>query len=225
MSLLTFATRHVAGRVLPDHCYRQRITDPARMPSEGRRTGPVRVHLTFDDGPHPDLTPRVLDTLAASHARASFFVTGAAAEHCPHLVCRMLEEGHTVGSHTWGHERASLLPPREFLQDALRGRAAVEAVTGRSCPLFRPPFGELTPISLFLLLRHGFQVVRWSVEPKDTNFAAADEFDGWFHSQPLSSGDVILLHDTCPLTVDRLPDLLSCWRYAAEFAAVGQAGV
>jgi len=107
----------------------------------GDASGPPRVALTFDDGPHPEATPRVLDALARAGVRATFFVVGAHVERWPALVRRIHDEGHVVGNHSFEHRVSGSWQRRPYWRDSLARTADVVAgVIGRRPLWFRPPF-------------------------------------------------------------------------------------
>src|SRR5262245_35411618 len=116
------------------------------------------IALTFDDGPHPEWTPRLLDLLARYDAKATFFVLGAMAERHPHIVERMRLEGHAVGNHSWNHPSLPSIPLRQRWEQFAHCRAALG---GRDGQLARPPFGDLDWTTRFLLLFMGYRIVCW----------------------------------------------------------------
>ena len=175
------------------------------------------VALTFDDGPHPELTPRLLDLLAAHGAHATFFVIGREAERQPALVRRIAAEGHAVGHHSWSHSEPASTPARVLLAESRRTRELLEDLLGRPAPLFRPPHGKVTTAKLLGAWRQRNTVVLWNRDPKDFEMRNARELEAWFAKQPLKAGDVVLLHDTHPHALGALATLLpgSPLRYVA----------
>ena len=104
------------------------------------------VALTFDDGPDPEQTPRVLDTLRAHGVRATFFLIGSKAELHPEIVRRMAAEGHAIGIHTWSHTPGfPMLRSGAMAADILRCRESLREITGVETDLFRPPSGVTNP--------------------------------------------------------------------------------
>jgi peptidoglycan/xylan/chitin deacetylase (PgdA/CDA1 family) len=173
--------------------------------------GPARsraVCLTFDDGPHPDLTPPLLDLLARLGVRATFFVIGQEVEKHPELVRRMAAEGHAVGNHSYSHPAREALTARAAAAEVAGGADAVARVLGRPPSLYRPPRGKVTAGDLWRLWRAGTTTVLWSTDPKDYAKAAAAEVRAWFRERPPAAGDLILLHDVCPHALEILPDLV-----------------
>lgn len=107
----------------------------------GEASGRPRVALTFDDGPHPESTPRVLDLLARHGVRATFFVIGQNAERWPGVVRRIVEEGHTVGNHSWSHAAWAGFRMTAYWEEEIRRTSrALEEVAGTATAWFRPPF-------------------------------------------------------------------------------------
>lgn len=147
-----------------------------------------RVHLTFDDGPHPGITPWVLDLLAEHGAKATFFCLGKQAVAHPRLLERIEREGHALGHHTWDHPDGWRTGTKAYVENVLCGH---EAIGGR---LFRPPYGRIGPVQA-LLLRHRFRIVLWDVLAGDFR-PGADGGEVAAHvlgrSRP---GSIVVLHD------------------------------
>lgn len=165
------------------------------------------VALTFDDGPDPQQTPRILDLLAAHGARATFFVIGEHARRCPELVERMLAEGHAVGNHTYSHVSCHRLSAQALHLELKATDAVLEALgAGSQGGLFRPPFGEIRTMQVVHLLREGRRVVLWSRDSRDYRAAPAAAIAEL--GDTLAPRDVVLLHDRFPATLEALPRLL-----------------
>lgn len=134
------------------------------------------VYLTFDDGPHPPETERVLDVLRERGARATFFLIGSKVSGNEAVLRRMLEEGHALGLHTYSH--AGTFPLMSFdkmLADVNEGKRAVESVAGKKVSLFRPPFGVTNPTISKVIRTLGLQTVGWDVRSFDTMFCKSSE--------------------------------------------------
>jgi peptidoglycan-N-acetylglucosamine deacetylase len=159
------------------------------------------VLLTFDDGPHPDFTPVVLDLLKAYKARAVFFVVGARIKRAPHLLKRILEEGHALGNHSYSHplERQHWLGA--YLRDLRKCQNAIEQFTNRKPKLFRPPLGAFSPTSVIAPRLLGLSTVLWSVKAGDWGLKNSDEARAL--AERLTEGlvakptrnDIVLMHD------------------------------
>jgi peptidoglycan/xylan/chitin deacetylase (PgdA/CDA1 family) len=166
------------------------------------------VCLTFDDGPHPEHTPRVLDVLKQARVPATFFLIGERAERHPDLVRRIAAEGHVLGHHTFTHGDPSRTSARQVREEVRRTGEVLVSLTGREPTLFRPPLGKVTAAKLFGLWRDGQTVVLWSVDPKDSARRSEEEVRDWFDRHPLQGGDIVLLHDDRPHAAAILPGLI-----------------
>ena len=125
-------------------------------------TGDDEAYLTFDDGPHPETTPRILDLLAENHAKATFFCVGRQVEKYPALYERILREGHAVGNHTYSHLDGWRTPDKKYFEDIERADQLIDS------PLFRPPYGRVRP-SQIKVLREKYTIVMWDIMPGDYN--------------------------------------------------------
>lgn len=159
------------------------------------------VYLTFDDGPHPPETERVLDVLRERGARATFFLIGSKVSGNEAVLHRMLEEGHVLGLHTYSHACTfPLLSFDKMLADVNEGKRTVESVAGRKISLFRPPFGVTNPTIAKVIRTLGLQTVGWDVRSFDTVYCKPSDHD-WYVSvverimKQVRPGSVILLHD------------------------------
>lgn len=155
-------------------------------------TGPVdggNVYLTFDDGPHPEWTPRVLDRLAERGHKATFFCVGANVERFPQVFDRICNEGHSWGNHTMHHESGWTAGHFQYL----RSFVACERMTGSG--LFRPPYGRMTRSQAKAIAARS-QVVMWDVLTGDfdTRRSAADCLDAT--RRHLRPGAIAVLHDS-----------------------------
>lgn len=176
------------------------------------------VYLTFDDGPHPPETERVLDVLRERGARATFFLIGSKVSGNEAVLRRMLAEVHTLGLHTNSHAGTfPLLSFDKMLADVNEGKRAVESVAGKTISLFRPPFGVTNPTIAKVVRTLRLQTVGWDVRSFDTMFCKSSEHSckqsghDWYVPvverimKQVRPGSVILLHDR----LDGASDLLA----------------
>lgn len=166
------------------------------------------VYLTFDDGPHPPETERVLDVLREHGASATFFLIGSKVSGNEAVLRRMLEEGHALGLHSYSHAGTfPLLSFDKMLADVNEGKRAVESVAGKKISLFRPPFGVTNPTISKVVRTLGLHTVGWDVRSFDTMFCKSSEHSckqsgyDWYLPvverimKQVRPGSVILLHD------------------------------
>lgn len=149
------------------------------------------VYLTFDDGPHAEYTPQVLDILARHDAKATFFVVGRLARAYPDIIERIAAEGHTLANHTWNHEDLATLTRPAF--DETVGRT--EAILGDlATPCLRPPYGSVGASTREWAAAHGLSLMTWNGSPEDWRRPPATEIADYL-VQWAPTGAVILLHD------------------------------
>lgn len=157
--------------------------------------GRACVALTFDDGPDPEVTPRVLDALARHNAHTTFFVIGRALAEQPELARRIAAEGHTLGNHSWRHGRLqNFYRRKDFELEITRGEEAIRAVTSEPQPLYRPPIGIKSPALARIAYRRGMRVVAWSLHSRDTRIRDPERIARRVLKK-VRPGDIILMHD------------------------------
>jgi peptidoglycan/xylan/chitin deacetylase (PgdA/CDA1 family) len=149
------------------------------------------VALTFDDGPHPEWTPRVLEVLARHGARATFFMVGEMAARSPELVDRVAAAGHAIGNHSWNHPSFTAVSHAERTRQIERCERAIARHSRR---LFRPPFGDLDWRSWLLLVRKRYRVIAWNVSASDWEPRDAEWIRETVAGQ-MQPGSIVLMHD------------------------------
>jgi peptidoglycan/xylan/chitin deacetylase (PgdA/CDA1 family) len=147
--------------------------------------------LTFDDGPHPEFTPRLLQILENYEARATFFMLGEAAHQYPDLVRRVAQAGHAIGNHSWDHASFPRISRRERHEQI---HACQQAITPYGQLLFRPPYGEQNLVSRLDALRLGYKVIGWNVDAGDWWDDDASRMADLLMRR-LRPGRIIILHD------------------------------
>lgn len=158
-------------------------------------TAPGQVALTFDDGPDPEVTPRVLAALAAAGARATFFCIGARAARHPDLVKAMLDAGHGVENHTFSHHSSFALRGAASMRDDIqRGQDAIVAAGAPRPRFFRAPAGMRNPWLAGVLDREALALVSWTRRGFDTRTREPHVVARRL-VQGLAAGDILLLHD------------------------------
>lgn len=177
--------------------YTPTAADRALPPAPHARPGP-RVALTFDDGPSPQLTPYILDVLAAKRVRATFFLQGNHAAAHPELVRRVQAEGHVVANHGWQHPWFPDLTPQEAELEIQRTNQVLTELTGARPTLFRYPFGEPSPGGDAALARLGMAggiLWKWTSDRRgDFECPGADGVVDYLMTEATDQA-MILLHD------------------------------
>lgn len=157
------------------------------------------VFLTFDDGPHPDITPFVLEQLSAFQMKATFFCVGENMVRYPELVTAILEQGHTIGNHTMRHTKGTSVTNTEYLE-------SVNDFDRHFCTeLFRPPYGKMR-LSQRRLLRKRFRIIMWSWLSYDYDNGVSVKMI-LERAQKIKKGNIIVLHDN-PKITERQKELL-----------------
>jgi peptidoglycan/xylan/chitin deacetylase (PgdA/CDA1 family) len=167
------------------------------------------VAITFDDGPHPQFTPLVLDTLKRHGAHATFFLIGKNAREHPELVKRIAAEGHSLGCHTDTHADLSRLSYGAALAECRTAKNSIEEISGASVRFLRPPWGKLSPMTLPIALRSGMRIALWSLDSEDYLKLPPDEIADRLRNAHPTAGEVLLFHDDADNSARALPRILS----------------
>lgn len=162
----------------------------------GRTIEPQKgVALTFDDGPHPEGTPAVLEILAQADVRATFFLTGEQVAQRPQLALRAAENGHLIALHGYEHKLQLRLSERAVAADMRRGAAAIEDATGAALTHHRPPYGIYSPAGLATAQAMSLTPLLWSTAGKDWRRFTTPQRISTRATRTLTESGVILLHD------------------------------
>ncbi len=187
--------------------------------------GAHQVAITFDDGPDPEWTPKILDILKANNVKAAFFLVGVNAEHYPGLVRRIVAEGHEIGNHTYYHPNLAICWPEHIRLELNATQLLLETITGRSTTLFRPPYAadtspsrlsELMPLKIAQDM--GYLNVLENIDPQDWSKPGTDLIVQRIKQQR-RDGSIILLHDAGgdrSQTVAALPRILDYLRIRGD---------
>jgi len=166
------------------------------------------VALTFDDGPDPVDTPKLLDLLREKGVKATFFVVGKRADQYPEIVRRAWAEGHLIANHTWSHYSLfCFLMPRRLRAEIERGTESVRRSCGFRPRFFRSPVGLRHPLLAPYLQDAGLEYVSWTIRTRDTLTANSSVLARRILNKA-ASGDIILLHDRLPGGTDAMLEAL-----------------
>ncbi|MCF2903721.1 polysaccharide deacetylase family protein [Octadecabacter sp. CECT 8868] len=172
-----------------------------------RTPSPV-VAMTFDDGPHPTHTPRLLDMLRERGLRATFYLIGNRVAQYPQIARRIAEEGHEIGNHSWSHPFLNNYSDRAAILEIDQTTNVIYQITGRPPVTFRPPYGAFTRRQrTFLNDVRSLPTILWSVDPQDWRRPGAHVVANRILSHT-HQGGIILSHDIHRGTVDAMPQTL-----------------
>lgn len=183
---------------------------PRRLPGPG-------IAITFDDGPHSQGTPAVLEALSQANARATFFLIGEQVERAPALATEIAAAGHEIGVHGYRHTLLLRRSPRALRDDFARASEVIAEAIGSAPTLYRPPYGVFSGPALLLVRRLGWRPLLWSRWGKDWVASTTPAAIAARATRELGRGDVVLLHDadhyssgdSWRRTVAALPDVLA----------------
>ena len=164
------------------------------------------VYITFDDGPHSENTLKILEILRQSGMKATFFMIGSEMDKYPDRVQTVINEGHVIGYHSYGHESLKKMSFSESLHDFNRAKK-IEQKFGIKFRYYRPPYGDLTVMGFIMAIIRNWKIVMWSLDSEDS-FHNREEVMNIVHPDKISDGEILLFHDDYDLTVDILPAVL-----------------
>lgn len=166
------------------------------------------IYLTFDDGPHPEITPWVLDTLKAFDAKATFFLIGKQALAYPDVVEKILAEGHAIGNHTQSHVSGWKSTNADYLNEIAECSSIVDS------NLFRPPYGQLT-YSQSMKIKSDYTIIMWSDLSADFDERYTSNQCVSYATKKVKPGSIIVFHDSdraWPRLEQALPACLSFYQ-------------
>jgi peptidoglycan/xylan/chitin deacetylase (PgdA/CDA1 family) len=185
---------------------------PALMSTQAEfiHSGPTegnRVALTFDDGPTPGVTDRILDELKQRGLLATFFMIGQCVAAAPDLARRVLDEGHTAANHTYTHPRLTSLSESQAADEIQKTQELMASLLNHRPAWFRPPFGALRQDQAPLANSRGLRIVMWNVDPADWSQPGEDKIIGTI-LRDTKPGSIIVCHDKYPQTANALGPML-----------------
>lgn len=167
------------------------------------------IYLTFDDGPHPEITPKILDILDEFDAKATFFCVGNNVRRNPTTFELIKERGHTVGNHTYDHIKGFSTENSLYLENVKKADKLIGS------KLFRPPFGRITPRQIRMMLENNFKVVLWSFITYDYDCKMSVERIMKIIKKHSKDGAVVVFHDSKKAeknVLQTLPLALQYWK-------------
>jgi len=166
------------------------------------------IALTFDDGPHPTNTPRLLDLLRQRNVKATFYVIATNVKRYPEIMRRIIAEGHEVGNHTVTHGNLAKMPDERVRQELRGCHEAIIAATGAAPKTMRPPYGAITSAQKAWVRREfGYPSILWSVDPEDWKKPGSSVVSSRLVSGA-TPGGILLVHDIHAPTIDAMPSTL-----------------
>ena len=202
---------------LQDNPLAKRLNNPSSMPtvppagakisySQVNITQPV-LAMTFDDGPHPSLTPKLLDILKERNIKCTFFVIGKNAKMYPKIIQRMIAEGHEVANHTWTHCSLTSRSDAQIRSELQQSEDALVAAANYRPHLIRPPYGAInTRIKQFMFSEFGYSTIMWSVDPQDWRRPGVSVVTNRLVNGA-RPGSIMLAHAIHPPTIQAMPSM------------------
>lgn len=170
------------------------------------------LYLTFDDGPHPQVTPKLLDLLERHNVFASFFVIGKNAQQYPEILREIAQRGHSIGNHSYQHLTLPRLSAAKQLTEICQANQIIESTIQKPCVLFRAPRGQWSIRLLLRLRRLQIKALHWSRDSMDYQTVSPTEIVQNFIDKPLSCGDIVLFHDDNERCIEALQELIPMWK-------------
>jgi len=164
--------------------------------------------LTFDDGPHPTNTPRLLDILEERNVKATFYVVGTSAKRYPEIMRRIVAEGHEIGNHTVSHGNLTKMSSDQVRKELRVAHQSIVSATGVAPRTMRPPYGAITSSQKsWIREEFGYPSIMWSVDPEDWKKPGSSVVASRLVSGA-SPGGILLVHDIHAPTIDAIPTAL-----------------
>jgi polysaccharide deacetylase family sporulation protein PdaB len=185
--------------------------DYARYVRSDRSQASKRLALTFDDGPHPGYTMRIIELLRKLNVKATFFLVGRQAQMYPDLVKALVADGHNLGNHTYRHSHMTDISKRDQEREITTCGEVIRDITGKAPHLFRPPGGHYNVQVGRLVADLGYRVILWTDNSGDYSSPGQDVIERRIlrHTE---DGDIILFHDGIDQTIEVLPEIINTLR-------------
>ena len=166
------------------------------------------VSFTFDDGPDLEITPQILDVLAAENIKATFFIIGNKIEKNKELLLRIYNEGHTIGNHSFSHtKKMTMFSSSKLREDIAECSTHIKKVIDQKPLFFRPPYGVTTPRYQRALKALNMKSIGWSLRSFDTVIETKEVLYKKIINK-IKPGSIVLFHDTQSVTLSVLTDVI-----------------
>ena len=167
------------------------------------------IIISFDDGPHPDHTEKILNTLDERGVKAVFFVTGEELAKHHDLGMMIVNRGHLLGNHTYSHQDVKQCTFREYKESMQQANELIHSLSSsRGKQLFRPPFSSFSLMQLLYIFIADYYLVNWTIDSRDSFIVTKDELIEYVMKLKIRSGDILLFHEDYPHSVAALPEIL-----------------
>ena len=183
------------------------------------------ICLTFDDGPDPTMTPKILEILTRHHVKGTFFLIGENVLANPELVKQISDEGHSIGNHTYYHKTIfPISSENKITEEIKKTNQLLEQITSKKIIFFRPPFGITNPNIKKTLKKLEMTSVGWDVRSLDTITKDAEKLSNRVINGINKGGSIILFHDRCASTLEILENIIIyCHEKGLKFKTINNA--
>jgi len=165
-----------------------------------------KIQLTFDDGPHPEITPEILKILKKYNQKAIFFCIGKNIEKYPEIAKQIIAEGHLIGNHSFSHSYFfDFFGTKKVVEELEKTNRLIKNISGKDCQIFRPPYGVTNPNIAKAVKILNLRIIGWSIRSMDTVKNKKQVLKRLKKAKP---GDIVLFHDTKKDTPEILNDFL-----------------
>jgi len=155
------------------------------------------IYLTFDDGPVPDFTPWVLETLKKFNAKATFFCVGENIEKYPHIYQQIIGHNHSVGNHTFNHLQGWKTSTAKYIKNIIKAESYLKDIEKhQGVKLFRPPHGRIKPVQAKILRKKGYKIIMWDVLSGDFDQNLSKEECLQHTLKHINNGSIVVFHDS-----------------------------
>lgn len=170
-------------------------------------TNSKRIALTFDDGPHPEYTYKLLNILENNNVKATFFVVGKMVKKYPFLLNEIYKKGNEIGSHTYNHPILTTLSTNLIIKELELSRIEIKNICGINVDLFRPPSGRYNNDVINIAKVRGFKTILWSISSGDYGCEDSNLIKSKVLGNP-SNGDIVLMHSGIDATIKAIPEII-----------------